>query len=163
MGLIGGTFRMSDKEIQQHVTRCTQHLRQRGARRTRALELVIAELARRRAPVTLAELAMTPAIRQQCDPATVYRLVMKLEEHGLVRRLGLHERSTYFLLVVPGQHHDYLVCTQCGKMEEIDMACPVHALEAKLEKTSGFRHIYHELEFFGICPVCSPTAAMAAQ
>ena len=153
---------MSNQEIQNHTAECIQRLRQRGARRTRALELVIAELARRRAPVTLAELASTPAIREQCDPATVYRLVMKLEEHGMVRRLGLHERSTFFLLVVPGQHHDYLVCTECGKMEEIDMACPVHALEAQLEKSSGFRHIYHELEFFGICPACSPSVAAAA-
>lgn len=153
---------MSDQEILKHTAECIRLLRQRGARRTRALELVIAELARRRSPVTLAELAATPAIREQCDPATVYRLVMKLEEHGMVRRLGLHERSTYFLLVVSGQHHDYLVCTACGKMEEIDMACPVHALEAQLEKSSGFRHIYHELEFFGICPACSPSVAAAA-
>lgn len=148
---------MTAKQIQKHIVDCIDSLRQRGARRTRALELVIAELARRAGPMTLAELAATPAIKEQCDPATVYRLVMKLEEHGMVRRLGLHERATYFLLVIPGQHHDYLVCTECGKMEEIDMACPVHALEAQLEKTSGFRRIYHELEFFGVCPVCLPS------
>lgn len=153
---------MNPAQIQQHVADCIDNLRQRGARRTRALELVIAELARRSGPVTLAELATTPAIKEQCDPATVYRLVMKLEEHGMVRRLGLHERSTYFLLMIPGQHHDYLVCTECGKMEEIDMACPVHALEAQLEKSSGFRQIYHELEFFGICPACSSSVVAAA-
>lgn len=147
---------MTDKQITQHVQHCIDHLRKRGARRTRALELVIQELAKRGKPMTLAELASCASIKIQCDPATVYRLVMKLEEHGLVRRLGLHERATYFLLLIPGHHHDYLVCTECGKMEEIDMACPVHALEAKLEKSSGYRHIYHELEFFGVCPTCEP-------
>jgi Fe2+ or Zn2+ uptake regulation protein len=146
---------MKSQAIQDHVNYCIQHLRKQGARRTRALELVIEELARRNRPVTLAELAATPEIKVQCDPATVYRLVMKLEEHGLVRRLGLHERSRYFLLILPGQHHDYLVCTACGKMEEIDLACPVHALEAQLEVTSGFKQIYHELEFFGLCPACA--------
>lgn len=152
---------MTAKQIQDHVQHCIDHLRNRGARRTRALELVIEELARRAKPTTLADLAATPKIKIQCDPATVYRLVMKLEEHGLVRRLGLHERSTYFLLVIAGHHHDYLVCTECGKMEEIDMACPVHALEAQLEKTSGYKRIYHELEFFGICPKCLPHAQTA--
>ena len=150
---------MTTNDIQKHVQHCIDHLRKQGARRTRALELVIEELARRGKPVTLAELASSEQIKVQCDPATVYRLVMKLEEHGLVRRLGLHERSRYFLLVVPGQHHDYLVCTSCGKMEEIDMACPVHALEAQLEKTSGFKQIYHELEFYGVCPSCTPAVS----
>lgn len=151
---------MTDKQIATHVQHCIDHLRKRGARRTRALELVIQELAKRGKPMTLAELAACASIKIQCDPATVYRLVMKLEEHGLVRRLGLHERATYFLLLIAGHHHDYLVCTECGKMEEIDMACPVHALEAKLEKSSGYRHIYHELEFFGVCPTCEPAAAL---
>lgn len=152
---------MNAKQISQHVQNCIDQLRKRGARRTRALELVIEELAQRGKPMTLADLAGSERIKIQCDPATVYRLVMKLEEHGLVRRLGLHERSTYFLLVIPGHHHDYLVCTECGKMEEIDMACPVHALEEQLEKTSGFKRIYHELEFFGICPKCLPHALPA--
>ena len=147
---------MTSTEITKHVQDCIARLRAQGARRTRALELVIEELARRGKPVTLADLAASPELKVQCDPATVYRLVMKLEEHGLVRRLGLHERATYFQLVVPGHHHDYLVCTHCGKMEEIDMACPVHALEETLAKTSGYQRIYHELEFFGICPKCAP-------
>lgn len=152
---------MNSKEITRHVQDCIARLRERGARRTRALELVIEELAKRGRPVTLADLSASPELKVQCDPATVYRLVMKLEEHGLVRRLGLHERATYFQLVIPGHHHDYLVCTECGKMEEIDMACPVHALEEKLAKTSGYQRIYHELEFFGICPQCIPLTQSA--
>ena len=147
---------MSDQEILKHTAECIRLLRQRGARRTRALELVIAELARRRAPVTLAELAATPAIREQCDPATVYRLVMKLESASLVRRLGLHERATYFQLVVPGHHHDYLVCTRCGKIEDVELTCPVEPLEREIMARRGYSHVYHELEFFGICPACAP-------
>ena len=34
------------------------------------------------------------------------------------------------------------------------MDCPVGSLERRLEKASGFRHMYHELEFFGVCPGC---------
>ena len=149
---------MKNQEIQEHVQRCIELLRERGLRRTRALEVVIEELARRGKPATLAEVSAAPQVKIQCDPATVYRLVIKLEEHGLVRRLGLHERSGYFLLVIPDRHHDYLVCTECGTIEEIDMACPVHALEKKLERQSGYRGIYHELEFFGVCPQCVQSA-----
>ncbi len=129
-------------------------LRNRGLRRTRALDLLIEEMALRDKPATIADLSQSPRLSENCDPATVYRLLMKLETHGVVRRLGLHDRSTYFILILPNRHHDYLVCTQCGRISEVDMACPVHTLERKLEKASGFHHIYHELEFFGICPDC---------
>lgn len=145
---------MKNPEINVLVEACGERLRNRGLRRTRALDLLIREMAGRNKPVTIAELTQTAALKKQCDPATVYRLLMKLEEHGMVRRLGLHDRAMYFVLVLPGHHHDYLVCTGCGQITEMDMDCPVHSLERKLEKASGFRHVYHELEFFGICPGC---------
>jgi Fur family transcriptional regulator, ferric uptake regulator len=145
---------MKKVEIESLAEACAERLRKRGLRRTRALDLLIREMAGRDKPVTIAELSQAKSLRENCDPATVYRLLIKLEEHGMVRRLGLHDRATYFTLVTPGHHHDYLVCTGCGKIEEVDMDCPVGTLERKLEKSSGFRHMYHELEFFGICPGC---------
>lgn len=145
---------MKRKDIDALADRCAERLRRRGLRRTLALDLLIREMAARQKPTTIADLAQSPALAEKCDPATVYRLLMKLEENSMVRRLGLHERSTYFVLVIPEQHHDYLVCTECGVISEVDMVCPVRSLEEKLQKSSGFRHIYHELEFFGICPGC---------
>ena len=148
----GKRFRMKDDEIGQLVAGVVERLRSRGLRRTRALDLLITEMARHKHPVTIAELTASDALAGQCDPATVYRLLMKLEEHGVVRRLGLHDRSTYFM--VPGRHHDYLVCTACGRIAEMDLECPVRTLEERLEKHTGYHHIYHELEFFGVCPDC---------
>ena len=123
-------------------------------RRTRSLDLLISALVHCTKPVTIAELCAAGPLASQCDPATVYRLLMKLEEHGMVRRMGLHERSIYFVPVLPGQHRDYLICTGCGSIQAVTMACPVRALEEKLESETGFRHIYHELEFFGVCSGC---------
>jgi Fur family transcriptional regulator, ferric uptake regulator len=145
---------LAEAFVQSQVDRCVQSLREKGMRRTRALELVVEEMAKWGKPITLADLTARPSLVQQCDPATTYRLVMKLEEHGLVRRLGLHVRSGFYSLVIPDTHHDYLVCTSCGDIQEIDMACPVHALEQDLAKKTGFTRIYHELEFFGTCPKC---------
>ncbi len=145
---------MNPTEIDALADGCAERLRARGLRRTRALDLLIRAMVARDKPVTIAELTSTPALREQCDPATVYRLLMKLEEHGMVRQIGLHERAMYFILIRPGHHHDYLVCTVCGSIAEVDMDCPVRALERKLESASGYRHVYHELEFFGVCPAC---------
>ena len=89
------------------------------------------------------------------DKATVFRLLQRLTEHGVVRRLGLHERAAYFTLLIPGKHSDYLICTSCGSIEPVKAPCPVHALEDEIREKTGFRNLYHELEFFGVCPKCA--------
>ena len=105
--------------------------------------------------MTLAELASSAPLTEQCDHATVFRLLQRLTDHGLVRRLGLHERAAYFTLLAPGRHSDYLICTSCGSIEAIQAPCPVHHLEDEIREKTGYRNLYHELEFFGVCPKCA--------
>ena len=46
----------------------------------------------------------------------------------------------------------------CGRIERLDVACPVQTLEKTIARSSGFKGIYHELEFYGQCPECAETA-----
>ncbi|MBC8126460.1 MAG: transcriptional repressor [Gloeobacteraceae cyanobacterium ES-bin-144] len=131
-----------------------QRLRKMGLRRTKALEELIITLLESVRPMTLAELSGSKRLAEQCDKATVFRLLQRLAEHGVVRRLGLHERAAYFTLLFPGKHSDYLICTSCGSIEAIKAPCPVHQLEDEIREKTGFRNLYHELEFFGVCPKC---------
>jgi Fe2+ or Zn2+ uptake regulation protein len=125
-----------------------------GLRRTRALEDVLRILASSPRPMTLAEIATSESLSSKADKATVYRLLQKLEDRRILKQLGLHDRSAYYAIIFPGQHHDYLICSECGRIEELCLACPVEALEKQVADESGFSGIYHELEFFGICPDC---------
>ncbi|MEI6675358.1 MAG: transcriptional repressor [Verrucomicrobiota bacterium] len=136
--------------IQETIGRC----REAGLRRTKALEELLTTLLESARPMTLAELAASARLADQCDKATVFRLLQRLIEHGIVRRLGLHERAAYFTLLLPGRHNDYLICTGCGSIEAITAPCPVHELEDEIRVKTGYRHLYHELEFFGLCPNC---------
>jgi Fur family transcriptional regulator, ferric uptake regulator len=129
--------------------------RERGLRMTRALEDVLRILIESEVPLTLAQVSESPSLVSGADRATVYRLLTKLERLGLIRRLGLHDRSAYYTAVIPGDHIDYLVCTQCGSIQRLHISCPVHTLEKDIEQTSGFTQLYHELMFFGLCPSCS--------
>jgi Fe2+ or Zn2+ uptake regulation protein len=142
------------REVTTLVETCVAQLRSRGLRRSQGLDALLHHMAAFHHPATLADLAKVPSLAG-LDQATIYRLVMKLESAGLVRRLGLHDRATYFQLVVPGHHHDYLVCTSCGKIEDIELTCPVEPLEREVMARSGYTRVYHELEFFGTCPACS--------
>ncbi len=129
--------------------------RTEGLRRTKALEELLTTLLESDRPMTLAELAESPRLSNQCDKATVFRLLQRLADKGILRRLGLHERAAYFALLLPNLHRDYLICTECGSIEPINAPCPVHELEKEIKFTTGYKNLYHELEFFGICPQCS--------
>lgn len=137
------------------LTSIISHCRAEGLRRTKALEELLSTLLESDRPMTLAELAESPRLSNQCDKATVFRLLQRLADKGILRRLGLHERAAYFALLLPNQHRDYLICTECGSIEPIDAPCPVHELEKEIQFTTGYKNLYHELEFFGTCPKCS--------
>jgi Fe2+ or Zn2+ uptake regulation protein len=137
--------------VKETIERC----RNVGLRRTKALEELVSTLMESQRPMTLAELAGSTRLVDQCDKATVFRLLQRLAEHGIVRRLGLHERAAYFTLLLPGKHSDYLICTSCGKIESVQAPCPVHHLEDEIREKTGYRNLYHELEFFGVCPKCA--------
>jgi Fe2+ or Zn2+ uptake regulation protein len=141
---------MMNPIVRETIERC----RSVGLRRTKALEELVITLQENPRPMTLSELASSKRLSDQCDKATVFRLLRRLTEHGVVRRLGLHERAAYFTLLVPGNHSDYLICTRCGSIEPIQAPCPVHQLEDEIREKTGFKNLYHELEFFGVCPKC---------
>jgi len=136
--------------LKETIERC----RGLGLRRTWALEELLKLLIVSQRPLTLADLAESSTLKDRCDKATVFRLLVRLEKQGILRRLGLHDRSAYYTINLPGKHSDYLICTQCGVIETLDIACPVEKLEVQISKDSGFKKLYHELEFFGVCPQC---------
>ena len=80
------------------LSRC----RELGLRRTKALGEVLRVLIGASSPLSLAGLAESEGLRDSCDRATVYRLVTRLDEKGIIRRIGLHERSSYYVFLFPG-------------------------------------------------------------
>ena len=119
-----------------------------GMRRTAALDACLRVLASADQPMTLQQIAGDSSFDVSCDPATIYRLVSRLEERRIVRRIGFHSRAAHYCLR-ESSHQDYLICRDCGSVEVLDIACPVEHLEKQIAQTSGFSDLEHELEFFG--------------
>jgi Fur family ferric uptake transcriptional regulator len=128
--------------------------REKGMRRTHALQQILRVLFKKEHPVGWSTLAKEPELRDSCNPSSVFRILVKLEEIGLVRRLGSPGRSYYFMLNLPGEHHEHIICTECGKIENLDIECPVHELEKGIHRATRYGQIYHQLDFFGVCPDC---------
>ncbi|MCB1207371.1 MAG: transcriptional repressor [Verrucomicrobiae bacterium] len=139
----------SSVAIDELITVCSAS----GLRRTAALEACLRVLATAEQPMTLQQIASDPAFGVSCDPATIYRLITRLEERRIVRRIGFHSRAAHYCLR-EGSHQDYLICRDCGSVEVLDIACPVEHLEKQIAEESGFSDLEHELEFFGRCLAC---------
>jgi len=131
-------------------------VRAAGMRKTRALVEALTALLTTDAPLSLGDLIQADGpLNGQYEMPTLSRLFNRLETHGIVQKLGFRDRAAYFTLRLPGRHHDYLICTGCGIIETLEIACPVHDLETKIARKHKYSAVYHELEFYGLCPTCT--------
>ena len=71
---------MSPEDLNNVIDRC----RAEGMRRTKALEELLKTLLDSDRPMTLAELAESPRLTNQCDKATVFRLLQRLADLSLI-------------------------------------------------------------------------------
>jgi len=85
--------------------------------------------------------------------ATVFRTMRLLTEAGVACRVLLDDGSLHYRLSERAQHHHHLVCTGCGKVQDLD-ECSVSDLVRELSRTSGYEIEGHWLEFYGQCAVC---------
>jgi len=81
--------------------------------------------------------------------ATVYRVLTQFEAAGLVRRHNFEGGSAVFELD-DGEHHDHIICQQCGHVVEfVD-----EEIEARQETNAaehGFEVSDHALIIYGNC------------
>jgi len=92
------------------------------------------------------------AMGEDVGLATVYRVLTQFETAGLVIRHNFEGGHSVFELA-QGEHHDHLVCVQCGMVEEF-----VDDIIEKRQKTiaekAHFKMTAHALNIFGICSQC---------
>lgn len=81
--------------------------------------------------------------------ATVYRVLTQFEQAGLLVRHHFDSgRAVYELN--EGEHHDHLVCMQCGKVIEF-LEPVIEDLQEKVAKAHGFRIQEHALYLYAEC------------
>jgi len=87
--------------------------------------------------------------RSDIGLATVYRVLMQFEQAGLLIRSNFESGKAVYELN-EGQHHDHLVCLDCGRVEEF--------FDAEIEKrqqivatSRGFKLQEHALSLYANC------------
>lgn len=89
--------------------------------------------------------------------ATVYRVLTQFEAAGLVIRHHFEGGNSVFELN-RGDHHDHIVCVQCGRVEEFQDPT-IERLQMEIARSKGFDLTDHSLCLYGTCQACQQNRA----
>ncbi len=81
--------------------------------------------------------------------ATVYRVLTQFEQAGILIRSHFESGKSVYELN-EGQHHDHLVCLDCGKVEEFFDA-EIEKRQHVVAKAKGFEIADHALSLYANC------------
>jgi Fur family ferric uptake transcriptional regulator len=81
--------------------------------------------------------------------ATVYRVLTQFEQAGILSRSHFESDKAVYELD-DGQHHDHLVCLDCGRVEEFYDA-EIEKRQNAVAKAKGFTITDHALSLYASC------------
>jgi Fur family transcriptional regulator, ferric uptake regulator len=84
--------------------------------------------------------------------ATVYRVLTQFESAGLVMRHHFEGSHSVFE-ITSVDHHDHIVCNDCGKVEEFFDEV-IEQQQEKIAEKYGFEITDHSLYLYGLCKTC---------
>lgn len=88
--------------------------------------------------------------------ATVYRVLMQFEQAGLLSRSNFEAGKAVYELN-EGQHHDHLVCLDCGRVEEFFDA-EIERRQQMVARNKGWLLQDHAMSLYGLCGECAAKA-----
>lgn len=87
--------------------------------------------------------------RSDVGLATVYRVLTQFEQAGILSR-GHFEGDKAVYELNEGQHHDHLVCLDCGKVEEF-FEPEIESRQQAVARAKGFEIADHALSLYAHC------------
>ena len=85
--------------------------------------------------------------------STVYRTLRLLANCGLADECNFDDGITRFEPVHKAQHHDHLICKNCGKIIEFKNS-KIEKLQQDVAKKHKFSIELHKLALYGLCSDC---------
>jgi Fur family transcriptional regulator, ferric uptake regulator len=87
--------------------------------------------------------------RSDVGLATVYRVLAQFEQADILTRSHFESGKAVYELN-EGEHHDHLVCLDCGKVEEFYDA-EIEKRQNSVAKAKGFKIADHALSLYANC------------
>ncbi len=149
--------RGKDHAAAKELARARELLRASGLRATAARIAVLRVLGEATRPLSHADVCERLA-RESFDRATIYRNLVDLAEHGLVKRTDVGDHVWRFELRDEAHDeadaaHPHFVCSDCGKLECLpEAAIALHAVRGT---PRALRDRDVEIQVRGRCDSCS--------
>ena len=85
--------------------------------------------------------------------ATVYRTIDVLYKNNLIRKIELGDSPSKYENKVNSDHHDHIICVQCGRIAEF-VDDKIESQQDKIIDKLGFKMIRHIHQLFVLCKDC---------
>ena len=131
-----------------------EHIQKAGLRRTTQRDLILEIFLRTEEHLSSEDLYW---LVQKQDPSvghtTVYRTLKLLTEAGLAREVRFGDGKTYYEHHYNHEHHDHMICTECGKVIEF-YSPELEAMQDQMAAKYKFKPTHHSLRILGACEEC---------
>ena len=131
-----------------------KHIQKSGLKRTAQRDLILEVFLRTEEHLSSEDLYR---LVQREDPnigqTTVYRTLKLLTEAGLAREVRFGDNRTHYEHNYKHQHHDHMICTECGKIIEF-FSAELEAIQEKMAAKHRFEVTQHLLRILGVCADC---------
>src|SRR5580765_2911695 len=135
-----------------------KYLEKRGLKLTAERHAVFDELFARHEHFEADELLVRlRAKHKKISRATIYRTLELLVDSGIVGRVRIGESGYRYERLRAGQHHDHLICNECGRVIEF-FEPRIESLQDDVCERYGFLPLSHGRQMRGICRKCGPRA-----
>ncbi len=132
----------------------TRYMGLKGLKTTRQRNLILDAFLEVEGHVSVDDLlAEVRAADPHVSAATVYRTMKLLTECGLARAQQFGDGQTRFERAAGRDHHDHLLCTRCGAIEEFEDP-RIEALQAEVARARGYELSSHRMDLYGLCRSC---------
>ena len=131
-----------------------KHIQRKGLKRTAQRDLILDIFLRTEEHLSSEDLYR---LVQKEDPSvgqtTVYRTLKLLSEAGLAREVRFGDNRTHYEHNYKHQHHDHMICSECGRIIEF-FSAELEALKDAMAAKHRFHITQHLLRIIGICAEC---------
>ncbi|MBW2616875.1 MAG: transcriptional repressor [Deltaproteobacteria bacterium] len=87
------------------------------------------------------------------EPEFVRQCMKRMVDLGFAQKKQFESQPVRYEHHHLGRHHDHLICTKCGRIEEFANE-DMERLQVKIAIQQGFHMLQHRMEIYGLCSEC---------
>ncbi len=145
---------MKTRKLTEKKEKLSSFLKEKGFKSTRQRDIITSAFLKTGEHVTAEDL-YKKINRKHKDIGftTVYRTLKLLKKSGLATESIFADNLTRYEPLSEENHHDHLVCLNCGSITEFENS-KIERLQEKIADEFGFHTVSHKMDLYGYCEEC---------